>query len=161
MILIALGANLPSTHGEPIETLAAAKAELRRQGLRILGESKTYLTAPVPVSSDPWYHNEVILIDTNLAADELLQSLLAIESAFGRVRTIVNAPRVLDLDLIAYHDEILNTPDLVLPHPRLHERAFVLYPLKDVAPHWQHPVSGKMIDDLISELPVGQEIKNV
>ena len=159
MIVVGLGANLPSRYGEPKETLIAAKAELEKRGLTLLAESKTYLTAPVPISDDPWYHNEVVAVETDLGPRELLTLLNEVEADFGRVRTVPNAPRLLDLDIIAYHDEIIDTDALVIPHTRMHERAFVLYPLRDIAPAWQHPTLGQSIDELITGLDPNQEIK--
>ncbi len=157
MILIALGANLPSRYGAPIETLAAARDALEYKGLGITAQSSTWLTAPVPVSDQPWYHNEVVAVDTDLSPFALLEALQGIETAFGRMRTIRNAPRVLDLDLIAYHDTIISKPELIVPHPRMHKRAFVLLPLHEIAPEWMHPALGVSLDDLIQNLPKEQE----
>ena len=129
MILVALGANLPSPlHGGPRETLEAAMSALGEAGLTVAARSFWYETAPVPMSDQPWYVNGVASVTTDLAPDDVLSLLHEIEAAFGRVRAEVNAPRVLDLDLLAYGD-IVSTGWPVLPHPRLHERAFVLRPL--------------------------------
>lgn len=161
MILIALGANLPSRHGQPHETLRAARLAMETAGLKITAQSSTWLTAPVPVSDQPWYHNEVVAVETTLSPYALLETLQSIEEAFGRVRTIRNAPRVLDLDLIAYNDTVLSKPELIVPHPRMHRRAFVLLPLQDIAPGWTHPVLGISLTDLISDLPDDQEARPV
>lgn len=157
MILIALGANMPSRFGLPHSTIAAAKRSLNRKGVKIVSESRTWLTAPVPVSDQPWFHNEVVAVETNLSPFSLLEVLQSIENDFGRVRTIRNAPRVLDLDLIAYHDIILDKPELIVPHPRMHERAFVLRPLSDITSTWFHPVSGDSLEDMLAGIPVNQE----
>ena len=159
MIIVALGANLPSDFGEPYETLEKAKDSLEDYGLKIIARSKTYLTAPVPISDDPWYHNSVVGVETDKNPYELLGLLQEIENTFGRVRTVRNAPRVLDLDLVAYHDEIVDRPELIVPHPRMSERAFVLFPVRDVCSDWGHPVSGRSVDDLIADLPADQEFK--
>ena len=153
MILIALGANLPSSYGSPEETLEAAKEALARAGVHILNSSKTIITPPVPMSDQPWYRNAVVSVETALEALELLNLLHEIEADFGRVRTVRNAPRLLDLDLIAYHDVIINDDDVFIPHPRLHERGFVLLPLQEVAPNWVHPVLKHSVEDLIAALP--------
>lgn len=153
MILIALGANLPGPHGGPPETLAAAKTAMAARGIGIVKSSRTWLTAPVPVSGQPWYHNEVVQADTAMTPLALLETLHDIEKEFGRVRGERNAARVLDLDLLAYNDEIVDRPGLIIPHPRLHERAFVLLPLRDVAPGWAHPVTGTPLPALIAALP--------
>src|SRR5204863_4418074 len=145
MILIALGANLPSPEGGPAETLRRAIARLALRGLTITARSRLYLTEPVPRSRQPWYANQAIAVDTDLSPHDLLGVLLAVELEFGRERRERNAARTLDLDLIAYDDVRLDTPDLILPHPRMHERAFVLAPLADIAPAWRHPESGETV----------------
>ncbi|MBC7286236.1 2-amino-4-hydroxy-6-hydroxymethyldihydropteridine diphosphokinase [Hoeflea sp.] len=157
MIFVALGANLPSSYGSPYETLQAAKKAMQDKGITIAASSRTWLTAPVPVSDQPWYHNEVARVETTLSPYELLEVLQDIENGFGRVRTVRNAPRILDLDLIGYHAEILDKPELIVPHPRMHKRAFVLLPLREVAENWAHPVLGMTLDDLIVNLPSDQE----
>jgi len=152
MILVALGANLPSpVHGGPRETLEAALVALDLAGLRVARRSAWYETAPVPLSDQPWYVNGVAVLATALGPAELLEALHRIEAAFGRVRAAVNAPRVLDLDLLAYGDRISADWPL-LPHPRLHERAFVLRPLADVAPNWRHPVLGSDITAMLAAI---------
>ncbi len=159
MKLIALGANLPSRFGTPEETLAAALTALSDRGLSVVRASRIWLTAPVPFDeSQPWYHNAVAAIETAMTPHDLLSLLLSVEQDFGRVRTIRNAPRILDLDLIAYDDDIIaDGPDLIVPHPRMEDRAFVLYPLQDIAPDWTNPVSGKKLSDLIQALPEDQD----
>jgi len=159
LILIALGANLPSQFGSPRETIKRAITEIAKMGVRVLYQSPIYLTAPVPVSDQPWYHNAVIGVSTDYPPAHLLKILQTIENNFGRIRTERNAPRMIDLDIIAYNDVIQNYDDLILPHARMHERAFVLYPLRDIARNWVHPVSGTHIDDLINAIPAGQDIK--
>jgi dihydropteroate synthase len=150
MILIALGANLPSPEGAPRETLRRAVALLAARGLAVSARSRLFLTEPIPRSPQPWYVNQVIAVETKRPPEDILELLLAVERQFGRERGERNAARSLDLDLIAYEDALLDTPDLVLPHPRMHERAFVLAPLADIAPEWRHPVSGKSVDELLA-----------
>jgi 2-amino-4-hydroxy-6-hydroxymethyldihydropteridine diphosphokinase len=156
VILVALGANLPHpVHGPPRATLEAALAALERHGLRVLARSRFYETAPVPASDQPWFVNAVVAVATELPPEAVLAALHAVEAEFGRVRREVNAARVLDLDLLVYDELVIagavGGPDL--PHPRLHERGFVLYPLRDVAPGWRHPVLGRTVDQLIADLP--------
>ncbi|MDY0028605.1 MAG: dihydropteroate synthase [Pseudobdellovibrionaceae bacterium] len=160
MIFIALGANLPSQHGTPKQTILKALDALRGRGVKVLAVSPIYLTAPVPISDQPWYHNAVALVKTHLLPKDLLKLMQDIEIDFGRIRTVKNAPRVLDLDVLDYQGKIIQEPELELPHPRMHERAFVLYPLRDVAPDWRHPVMREAIGSMILNLPEGQEIKN-
>lgn len=158
MILVGLGANLDSPRfGPPRRTLEAALARLDAGGIRIARRSRFYRSAPVPVSDQPWYVNAVAVVETALAPRPLLDALLAVEEEFGRVRSVANAARVLDLDLLAYGD-IVTAADAVpaLPHPRLAGRAFVLYPLGEVAPHWRHPATGTPVGSLIRALPADQ-----
>lgn len=162
MIFIALGANLPGPHGQPHETLATAIAALESAGdMRITGRSSVWLTAPVPVSDQPWYHNAVVRVDTALSPYALLERLQHIENEFGRVRSIRNAPRVLDLDLVAYNDVVLDKPELIVPHPRMHERAFVLLPLHEIAPDWTHPLDGAALPTLIAAIPPDQQAQKM
>ncbi len=159
MIVIALGANLPSKYGNPAQTLEKAVDSLEENGLKIIAKSRTYLTAPVPISDQPWYHNSAVSVKTELDAFQLLGLLQKIENEFGRIRTIRNAPRVLDLDLISYNNQIIDKPELIVPHPRMHERAFVLYPMSELGDDWEHPLTYKTIDMMINEIPKNQEIK--
>lgn len=159
MILVALGANLPSRFGSPAQTLYAALKAMAEAGIWPVQFSRVWKTAPVPYSDDqPWYHNAVAAVRTDLEPYELLRALLKIEEEFGRVRTVRNAPRLLDLDLIAYDDQIIRRgEELIVPHPRMHERAFVLMPMSDILDEWTHPENGAALDDLIEALPDGQD----
>ncbi|MEX1036648.1 MAG: 2-amino-4-hydroxy-6-hydroxymethyldihydropteridine diphosphokinase, partial [Sneathiella sp.] len=145
MILIGLGANMPHPeHGDPVNTLAAAVREIAGF-TSLIRQSSWYRTAPVPMSDQPWFANAVISIATDMTVDELLATLHGIEHDFGRARRQKWEARVLDLDLLAFHDLITENRDQdtgpVLPHPRLQERAFVLAPIAEIAPEWHHPVS--------------------
>lgn len=159
MILVALGSNLPGPAGTPAQALTAACRSMTAKGIVIAEFSRVWLSASVPASDQPWYCNAVVRVKTQLPAARLMEELKDIETAFGRVRIKKNEARVLDLDLVACNDDVLESPDLVLPHPRLHQRAFVLMPLREVAPDWVHPVLNTSVADLIAALPPGQEIK--
>lgn len=163
MIIIGLGGNLPSARfGSPQATLAAALEALEGEGLRIVARSRWYESAPVPLTDQPWFVNGAAAVETALDPEALLALLLRTEQRFGRVRSVPNAPRVIDLDLLLYHDNVITVPGgLTIPHPRLHERAFVLLPLRDIVPGWWHPVSGRPLDALIAELPGDQTIRPV
>jgi len=156
MILLGLGANLPSAAGPPIATLEAALAQLEASGVRIVARSRWFRTAPVPPSDQAWFVNAVAHLEASLAPMDLLALLHKVEHGFGRRRAARNEARSLDLDLLDYDGQVLDTPGLVLPHPRLHLRAFVLLPLRDVAPGWRHPVLGETVSELIAKLPDDQ-----
>lgn len=159
-IYIGLGANLQHPKfGPPSRTLGRALAVLNDRGVRLVRRSPWYRTAPVPVSDQPWYINAVAEIATGLGPDALLATLHGVEDLFGRVRSVRNAPRFIDLDLLDYESIFkgLNKLGLsTIPHVRLEERAFVLRPLRDIAPGWRHPVTGTSIDALIEALPPEQ-----
>lgn len=161
MIFIGIGANLPSAQGSPQETCERAVEALAAAGLRIAARSHWYESAPVPVSDQPWYVNGVAAVETDAKPPELLALLHKVESSFGRVRRERNEARVLDLDLLAFHDEVSAGGEgrPILPHPRLHERAFVLLPLAELAPHWHHPASGEPIATLIAKLDPRQQTR--
>ncbi len=157
MILIALGANLPSAAGGPQQTLEAALERLEASGVPIVARSRWYRTAPVPVSDQPWFVNGVARVETTLEPAALLALLRRVEEEFGRQRTVRNAARALDLDIIDYDGRVENTPELTLPHPRMQDRAFVLLPLAEIAPAWRHPTLGKTVESLVSALPPEQK----
>ena len=155
-VFIGAGANLAHpTYGSPRATLEAAFRDLARRGVRILRVSPWYHTAPVPASDQPWYQNAVVEVVTDRGPDELLATLHEVEQAFGRVRTVANAARMIDLDLLDFCGEIApgGPGRATLPHPRLADRAFVLQPLADLAPEWRHPVTGQPIQALLAALP--------
>lgn len=158
LILIAIGANLPSRFGPPEAACEAALGALEARGIAVVRRSRWWESAPVPVSDQPWYVNGVAVVETALAPAALLAELHAVEEAMGRVRTVRNAPRVIDLDLLAYGREVIDGA-LTLPHPRLAERAFVVLPVDEVAPDWRHPVSGASVAEMIAALPPGQDIR--
>jgi len=155
MILIGLGANLASAEfGAPPGSLEAALALIAEHGVRIVARSRWYHSAPVPPSDQPWFVNGVASVETALEPAALLEALHDVEARFGRVRREKNAARVLDLDLLAYDDrESAEGETPILPHPRLHERAFVLRPLGEIAPNWRHPRLKRPVEALIAELP--------
>ena len=152
MILIALGANLPSTAGPPAATLSSALGRLKQCGITILSVSSFYQTPAWPDPAEPPYVNAVASVATPLQPGELLLLLHDVEASFGRVRGAANASRTLDLDLLDYDGRIMGS-EVVLPHPRMAERSFVLAPLAELAPGWLHPLTRLGAGELLAGLP--------
>ena len=160
MIFVGIGANLPSSYGSPRQTCEEAVKALIDAGIDVFARSRWFESAPVPKSDQPWYENGVAALRTEESPEALLQRLHAIETRFGRVRRERNEARVLDLDLLAYHDVVRPGPEApILPHPRLRDRAFVLLPLAELDPQWRHPATGERISDLIARLDPRQETR--
>jgi 2-amino-4-hydroxy-6-hydroxymethyldihydropteridine diphosphokinase len=160
-ILIGLGANLPSPEfGPPTSTLEAAIGALAAGGLLICARSRWWESAPQPVSDQPWYVNGVIEVATGLGPEALLALLHEVEARFGRQRSVPNAPRILDLDILAYGSILRAGPDPpLLPHPRMAGRGFVLHPLADIRPAWRHPADGRSLPELIAALAPDQIVR--
>ncbi len=162
MILIGIGGNIASPRfGPPRNTLTAALAALEDEGIGILTCSGWYRSEPVPRSNQPWFVNAVASLTTELGARDVLAVLQAIETRFGRVRGVPNASRILDLDLLDHRGQVTETPSLVLPHPRLHQRRFVLAPLAEIAPDWRHPLLGMTAGQLLAQLGAEQQIERL
>jgi 2-amino-4-hydroxy-6-hydroxymethyldihydropteridine diphosphokinase len=140
---IALGANLD----DPAAQVAAGMVALAALPCtRLIAQSSLYRTAPVGYADQPDFINAVAAVDTALSPRELLDALLATEQQHGRVRTFANAPRTLDLDVLLYGELQMHEDGLTIPHPRMHERAFVLAPLAEIAPHCAIPGRGSVSD---------------
>lgn len=140
---VALGANI----GEPLRQIEAGFTALAAlPGTRLIARSSLYRSAPVGYADQPDFINAVAMIETTLAPHVLLDALLAIERAHGRVREFPNAPRTLDLDIVLYGDVVLQEPGLTIPHARMLERAFVMVPLAEIAPDTMVPGQGKVSD---------------
>ena len=170
--LIAVGANMPSAAGDPAETVAAALAHLSREGCAVEAVSGYYRTPAFPSGSGPDFVNAAAVLRVAERPEAVLARLHATENAFARRRRARWGPRTLDLDLIAMGDTVLPdaatqarwrgldaaaqrslAPDrLILPHPRMQERAFVLVPLADVAPGWRHPTLGYTVSEMVGAL---------
>ena len=153
MIYIGIGSNLNGKNNEtPLQNCKKALVELKKE-VNICKISSWYKSEPIPVSNQPWFINGVIEISTNKSSLDLLEFILSIEEVFGRVREKKNEARILDLDIIDYKKKILYIKNkLIIPHPRMHERSFVLQPLSELNPKWIHPIKKKGLKELISNL---------
>jgi 2-amino-4-hydroxy-6-hydroxymethyldihydropteridine diphosphokinase len=161
-IFVAIGANLRNSFGEtPLQICERAARDVADMpGIRHVARSRWFSTAPIPSSDQPRYINGILHLKTEVTPEALLAALQGIEQRAGRVRGELNAARTLDLDIIDMAGLVRDRPDPILPHPRAHLRAFVLLPLRDVAPGWMHPASGESIESLIAALPP-QDIRPV
>ncbi|MDF0599313.1 2-amino-4-hydroxy-6-hydroxymethyldihydropteridine diphosphokinase [Psychromarinibacter sp. C21-152] len=171
--LVALGANLPGAWGPPADAVRAAFRRLDDSRLHVIRASRLFLTPCVPAGAGPDYVNAAAALTGDLSPTETLAELHRIENEFGRARVQRWGSRTLDIDLLAIGDTVLPdpttqahwrhltpeaqqraTPDrLILPHPRLQDRAFVLVPLMDVAPDWTHPLLGRTVREMTADLP--------
>ena len=144
-VLLGLGANL----GDPAAQLAHAVRRLA-SFVRVQAVSSVYRSAPVGYGEQPDFFNLVVRGWTGLGPVELLHAAQRVEDELGRRRSFANAPRTMDVDLLAYGARVMRTPELTLPHPRLHLRGFVLHPLAEIAPEWFHPVLHRTARELLS-----------
>ena len=160
MIIIGIGSNLKSDIYSSRLKACQQSVELIKKKINVVCQSSWYETAPIPHSSQSNFVNGVISVKTESSSLDLLKLLLNIETKMGRTRGVENAARIIDLDLIAYNNEIIETTSLTLPHPRFCERAFVVQPIKEIAPDWVHPVLGLTMVELLTRLS-DQKIKRL
>lgn len=152
-----LGSNL----GNRLSYLDQAKELISQQCGFITKQSSIYETAAWGITAQPSFYNQVIVLQTNLLPETLMQKLLDIEESMGRIRTIKYSPRTIDIDIQLIDNLTNNTPLLTLPHPFLQERRFALLPLSEVAPQLMHPILHKTIIDLLNECTDELEVKRV
>lgn len=156
-VYLSLGSNL----GERAESLASARTRIGILVGKLETASSIYETAPWGKSDQPPFLNQVIAVTTKLAPKVLLDTTLAIERSLGRVRGAPLGPRTIDIDILLYGDQVVNEADLVIPHPAMAERRFVLTPLTEIAVGLKHPVLGKTISELLASCqdPLSVELK--
>src|ERR1700741_117035 len=155
-VILGLGANL----GDPLHQLGAAMDALATF-VGDLQASSVYRTEPVGFAAQPDFCNLVVRGTTMLSAEELLERVLEVEAELGRERSFRNAPRTMDVDVLAYGRLVLQTPSLTLPHPGIPTRGFVLHPLAEVAPEWVHPVLGKTARELLTAAPPLERVERM
>lgn len=156
-VVVALGSNLAGGFPTSETLLDAALAQFPQAGLPVLARSRWWRSAAWPDPKGNEYRNGVAIVEANGPPETVLEALFAIERQFGRIRGAPNAARTLDLDLIAYGRQVVDRPGLALPHPRAHERLFVMGPLAEIAPAWRHPVTGKTAAELAAAATVGRD----
>ncbi len=156
-MVVALGSNLAGDFASSEALLEAALALFPQAGLPVLARSAWWRSAAWPDPTGPEYRNGVAIVEANGPPQAVLEALFAIERRLGRARGPRNAPRTLDLDLVAHGRQVIDAPGLVLPHPRAHERRFVMGPLAQIAPGWRHPGNGLTAAELASAATVGRD----
>ncbi len=159
-MIVALGSNLPGPYTSRERLLEAALAALPEVGLAVVTKSSWWASAAWPDPTGPDYLNGVAIVCTDHSPRDTLAVLHDVEARFGRERGEANAPRTLDLDLIAHGRTVLNG-DLVVPHPRAHERLFVMGPLAELVSAWTHPVSGESAFRLAATASVGRDARSI
>jgi 2-amino-4-hydroxy-6-hydroxymethyldihydropteridine diphosphokinase len=144
-VYLSLGSNV----GDREANLVRAIEKLARRGARIVRQSCFYETEPLEIREQAWFLNCAVEAETELDPQRLLETLLEIEVEMGRRRSVKYGPRNIDIDILLFGASVVNTPDLVIPHPRMAERRFVLVPLNEIAPNARHPVLDKTIGELL------------
>ncbi len=144
-VYLLLGSNV----GNSKQHLHIAKQKITKYIGKIRRSSSIYITAAWGKQDQQDFLNQVIIIDTNFSAIDTLSKSIAIEHEMGRIRTIKNAPRIIDIDILFFNKEIIKTPTLSVPHPLIQERKFVLTPLNELSPNWKHPVFKVSVHQLL------------
>ena len=151
---LSLGSNL----GNREQNLRGAIRQASALG-RLVAVSSFYQTEPVEFTDQPWFLNCVIALETATQPAQLMAELLRIEHEMGRQRVLKKGPRSIDIDILLFGDDVVNTPELTIPHPAMARRRFVLEPLAEIAPELRHPLLGKTVRELLAELSPGQTVK--
>ena len=153
---LSLGSNV----GDRAQQLRDAQARLSAAG-RVVAVSSLYETEPVEFTEQPWFLNCVLALETEKDPQELMATILGIEKEMGRRRVQKKGPRSIDIDILLFGDAVIDSPELTLPHPAMHQRRFVLEPLAEIASEVQHPLWRKTIRELLDALPAGQAVRKI
>lgn len=154
-IYLLLGSNM----GNSEQQLSDAILQIMQQIGKVTNKSSLYTTAAWGNTNQPEFLNQVVMVQSELAALPLLENILFIEKKMGRVRTIKNAPRVIDIDILFFNKEIISTANLTVPHPEIENRRFVLIPLNELSPDFVHPVSGLTVHTLLKNCTDALDVK--
>ncbi len=152
---LSLGSNV----GDRARNLRGAIAALETTGLNVVRVSSLYETEPVDYLDQAWFLNMAIEAEIELGALELLRALRQIETQMGSRKLIAKGPRLIDMDILLYGDQVIDTPELQVPHPRMHLRRFVLEPLAEIAPNVRHPVSGLSAAEMLARTPDNSAVR--
>lgn len=153
---LSLGSNL----GHRVQNLRDAVRQLESAGT-VRSLSSIYETEPVELTDQPMFLNCAVALETFVSPEKLMRQLLEIEKAMGRQRIQKKGPRIIDLDILLFGDQVVNTPTLTIPHPAMHQRRFVLEPLAEIAPDAKHPLLKRDARELLQELPPGQSVNRI
>ena len=156
IVYLSLGSNL----GDRAANLRTAIAQLGRVG-KAVAVSSFYETEPVELAAQPWFLNCAVKLDTEKMPRQLIAGILALEQGMGRQRKQKKGPRIIDIDILLFGSSIIEIPSLTVPHPKLHERRFVLEPLAEIAPDARHPVFKRTMRELRDALPPGHTVKRL
>jgi 2-amino-4-hydroxy-6-hydroxymethyldihydropteridine diphosphokinase len=156
IVYLSLGSNL----GDRATNLQTAIAKLASLG-EVAAVSSFYETEPVELTAQPWFLNCAVKLDTEKMPRQLIAGILALEQGMGRQRKQKNGPRIIDIDILLFGSSIIDLPSLTVPHPKMHQRRFVLEPLAEIAPEARHPVFKRTVRELRDALPPGQAVRKL